>query len=431
MKNNLENIFKEKLQNYEVPYNPKAWEALSPKIGVPSPPSGLRTTLKWAVAGVTFIGFAIFILSPKSKTETRTVNHQETEIENISSSTTQVTEKNLVSTQNETKIEVIEQNSIQLGDDKPIVNNNTPIAETVNTNVDIVSEENTDGSTIRLDNQTHTPNYKTGTPIFKHPSKSYITGELSAFEICKGEVLTISNKGTENEIVYYIGTDEFGGILDKGELSSGEKTSIKVNENTLISFVNERGETIGKSSVKVIEMPGVGFTFEANIFEDGLPVVNFSALGNFKSYKWNFDEKGESTTQSAVFNFFDKGDYDVKLTVQDNNGCKAQTSQVVNIRENYNLMAVDAFIPNGTDPRNRTFMPYSLTQRDVKFNLTIVDPITKEVVFTSDNAANQWDGINQRTGKMTASEKAFVWKVQIYNPLPNERPVYSGTIMHN
>ena len=76
-------------------------------------------------------------------------------------------------------------------------------------------------------------------------------------------------------------------------------------------------------------------------------------------------------------------------------------------------------------------MPYSLTERDVKFQLTIVDPITNEVVFESSDAKNTWDGVHQKTGVMTPAGKAYVWKVQIFNPLPNERPIYKGTIIHD
>src|SRR5690606_38355631 len=118
------------------------------------------------------------------------------------------------------------------------------------------------------------------------------------------------------------------------------------------------------------------------------------------------------------------------LTVKDRNGCQNTVIKTITIREKYNLMAVDAFKPNDADIRNRTFMPYSLTVRDVKFQMLILDPISNEVVFETSDAENAWNGTNQRTGKMTTNRKPFIWKVQIFNPLPNENPIYSGTIIH-
>jgi hypothetical protein len=93
-------------------------------------------------------------------------------------------------------------------------------------------------------------------------------------------------------------------------------------------------------------------------------------------------------------------------------------------------MAVEAFIPNGSDPKTKAFMPFSLTQRDVPFTLTIIDPRDNGIVFTSKDASNPWTGIDERTGKMTDSETVFIWRVQLENSLPNERPVYAGTVVH-
>ena len=76
-------------------------------------------------------------------------------------------------------------------------------------------------------------------------------------------------------------------------------------------------------------------------------------------------------------------------------------------------------------------MPFALTQRDVNFTLTIVDPRDNSVVYSTQDATKGWDGTDQRTGSMTPSETVYIWKVQLENPLPNERQVYAGTVVHN
>ena len=94
-------------------------------------------------------------------------------------------------------------------------------------------------------------------------------------------------------------------------------------------------------------------------------------------------------------------------------------------------MAMNAFKPNDGDPRNKAFIPFSLTQRDVDFTLSIIDPKDNSVVYTTSNVKEPWDGVDHRTGKMTPVGKVYIWKVQIDNPLPNERPIYAGTVIHH
>jgi hypothetical protein len=214
-------------------------------------------------------------------------------------------------------------------------------------------------------------------------------------------------------------------------LQPGKSFVIKPTSSINVNFVNADNEVIESAYIKVHNSPSANFTYEANIFEKGLPVAICEAYGDYASYNWIFDDKLVRSGAEVKHNFFDKGDYEVQLKVIDRNGCENAITKIIRIRDKYNLMAVDAFKPNGSDSRNRTFMPYSLTERDVKFQLTIVDPIDNNVVFTSNDVNNAWDGIDQKTGKITPNNKVYMWKVQIFNPLPNERPIYAGTIIHN
>src|SRR5690554_7364853 len=71
MKNNLENAFRNSLKDYEAPYDPKAWEAVSSQLGAPAATAAttiVSTTLKWALAGVLLVavvGGTLFLWSDK------------------------------------------------------------------------------------------------------------------------------------------------------------------------------------------------------------------------------------------------------------------------------------------------------------------------------------------------------------------------------
>jgi hypothetical protein len=92
-------------------------------------------------------------------------------------------------------------------------------------------------------------------------------------------------------------------------------------------------------------------------------------------------------------------------------------------------MAVDAFSPLSNDPRKNTFMPYALKERNTGFTLTIIDPKTGGVVYTTKNASEGWDGIDSRTGNLAISGTNYIWKVILTNPLPGEADSYKGILI--
>ena len=78
-------------------------------------------------------------------------------------------------------------------------------------------------------------------------------------------------------------------------------------------------------------------------------------------------------------------------------------------------MAVNSFIPEDIDDRNNTFMPFALTQRNVKFNLIIIDPTDGYIVFQSNDATNAWNGIDKSTGNGVNYGITYILKVIIEN----------------
>lgn len=427
MKDNLEKAFINSLEEYEVAYDPKAWEAVSAKLGSNAAAGGsaVSSALKWVLAAVlvgTVVTGSYFLWNndtEPTRTETAIVeNEKQSEI-----STTETNEKA------EEKIpkDVAENKDEAIISPEKIVETQRELVPVVNGKETPTQKAPVSVKEPKKDVVIEKENIKNPPLVFVEElakKDRFTAGNISNTIVCAGETVEISNPTKKDKVRFQINGATFN-------LDSGESIDITLSESSPIRFVNEKDDLIEVKFIKVHDASTPDFNLEANIFEAGLPVVIAEAYGDFASYSWKFD--GEVERQGAVVkhNFFDKGEYDITLKVTDANGCEAVTSKTVRIRDKYNLMAMDAFKPNGSDARNRAFMPYSLTERDARFQLTIVDPIDNGIVFTSTDSNEAWDGKDQRTGKMTPSNKSFIWKVQIFNPELGERPIYAGTVVHN
>lgn len=428
MKNNLDNTIRESLKDFEMPYDPAAWEALSAKLDAQATPiegaakSGLY---KWLLTGalVGAVGVGSYLLWPESPNEVTQKEPLTTEAnKTLNEKTDKVeTEEIRVSNPSENDVHQIEQSSKVEVTER---NEDTPQQNVENRSVENKGDvDNTSLNSTILEGEDYRG--KNIEPPVEKNKTNYISGNLSFDVVCKGDNAVVTNQGTANDVVRFNFNDEW--IV----LKQGQSFSLKPETSFVLTFVDKAGEEIERRDVKVYDSPSANFGFEANIFEKGLPIVICEAYGDYASYVWTFDGEEKEDKSEVSHHFFEKGDYNVSLKVVDRNGCENTLTKTIQIHEKYNLMAVDAFKPNSPDPRSRTFMPYSLTEREVKFHLTIVDPINNEVVFESSDAKNTWDGVHQRTGVMTPRGKAYVWKVQIFNSLPNERPIYKGTIIHD
>ncbi|WP_107037720.1 PKD domain-containing protein [Brumimicrobium mesophilum] len=425
MKDNLEKAFKSSLEEYEVAYDPKAWDAVNSQLNANAAAGGsaISSAFKWVLSTV-LVGAVItgsfFLWNDENKpkiTETAVVQNEDQLESPITVVQEEQNKEEGVSTDN---LEgVVEDLIVTKKEVLPVVNEQIkvePKKEKVS-----INEKNAPKVEPKKEEQPTPPIV----PVEKLTKKTqYVAGHISNAIVCYGETVEITNS-FKNDKVRFQWNGEWI------ELNGGNSFELTVKESISINFVNKEGELIETKYIKVHEAFSPDFNLEANIFEGGLPVVIAESYEDFANYSWDFD--GDIQREGAIVkhNFFDKGEYQISLQVTDANGCSSETSKIVRIRDKYNLMAVDAFKPNGSDVRNRAFMPYSLTERDVRFQLTIVDPIDNGVVFTSTDADEAWDGKDQRTGKMTSSNKSFIWKVQIFNPEMNERPIYAGTILHN
>lgn len=435
MSKKLENSFKEKLENFEMPYEKSAWDQFSKKLDQTTTPKGKSfKPLHFAamVVGITAIGSVIYYATqnndenlPQSKYNKELVAEQNMDkSDDINSQKeTPITESNSTKSTEEVAPIPDEQKEIFGIEETPISSDLKTVETTKENNngnetSDKMNQNEQTGSLHKING-----NKENDAPTAKDPKRRFVAGTIVSTEICEGESVKIQNNDQEDGFVRI--------KLKNTDLTipAGQFTEVKMTSSEDVLFLDEKGQVIDKKQITVHAKPQVDFTFEANLFEDGLPVSYFNAYGTFKTFEWDFDNNQHARGAEVQTQFYEKGEYNVKLKVTDHNNCSTTQTRKVEIQNEYNLMATNAFRPNDHDHRTRTFMPYALAQRDLDFELVIVDPKTHAVIFKSTDSSKGWDGIDQRTGQMTNANTTYVWKAHLENPLPGEKAIYMGTVV--
>ena len=416
-KDKLEQFFSDKLDGFEAPYSPEAWAKLDSKLSARSTGISLGAKIALFSAAAVIVAIVTYIsLSEKTATTTPTLSEtnkseQKEIIENNSTETVDVQEKPSIqpeeSTENVGHLDT--QNSVQ---------------EVMPESTEVLTHKTQEATKPVIGNE---QNESTTNPTLNRPEVAdvkpiHILGHISSTLTCKGESITISNLGKDNEIVLLTANDK------TVKLSNGKKTSIQINETTRIEFLNDKYQVMAAEVIQVLDNPQPNFDVDANIYAGGLPVAKFVSYGNYKDITWDFGNEQFGKGPEVSAHYFDKGTYEVKMTVTDINGCVGSEVKKIEIADKYNLLATNSIRLNDPNLETRTFMPFCLKERNAKFVLTIIDPKDNAVVFTTKDASKPWDGTDQRTGRILTTYKTFIWQVQLEDTLPGERGIYNGTV---
>ena len=398
MKNNLENSIKESIKGYEAPYNAAAWTAMSAKLDAKMPTgSSGGSSLKWIAAGAAVLVVAsatYFGLKEDTTTQenpiavtenTTTVSPKDdnTSAENVGI-TTQTNQDNTQTTsdnQEQDASDNFDESNVETNSDvKPI----SDIVETDQLQADNVNDK-TDPS--------NNDNLKTDNPD--------VTISIpSVADHCAGKFVTLKNTNTSEMIVegpnyaktIAAGTTSILNFMDAG------------------SYIIRVGTTTNSFEVK--SLPKVDFVIDTdNKFDKGLPTTKLIGTSG-SNLEWSFNNITAKGTEVDA-HFFQKGNHSIELTSTGSNGCRNSITKDHYAPADYNLMAVNAFIPGHHDPLRNTFMPFALVERDVKFNLIILDPKDGHTVFQTNDSSNGWDGIDKRTGMQVNKESTYIWKVTV------------------
>ncbi|MBX7093077.1 MAG: gliding motility-associated C-terminal domain-containing protein [Flavobacteriales bacterium] len=413
----FENTLQNKVNQVEVPYDASQWSLLESSLH----PVKYGWWIAAGIAGVVGISSLIYFSgTPNESQKTNPLTHEKTIA--VSDNKIEVNNNNTV---------VNADNSIDNNQNKSTIGNNSssvdlsvskdPAPNDFNADLnkkgpqDLTDVSPNDKHTVnpndKKDDKTNpvdltdkVEDHSTASQVL--PSPEIIIG---AEEFCSGQEIEFSSaKPVKN----YSCVWEING---NGLPIQTEKLSYYFSEPGIYSIAlyytngKEKTSTVTKS-ILVKPAPVASFRFNEEIV-NGRPIVHFeNNSSDFVNAKWLFPD-GTNSSASQVDKFFrHKGDYKVMLGVTAANGCSNKTVQTVHIEEDFNLLAPNAFSPNG-DNTNNTFIPFSLTVMDVEFVMTIH---TREgrLVYQTNSAFRPWDG-KFMSDNQAAPEGVYIWTVAI------------------
>lgn len=121
-----------------------------------------------------------------------------------------------------------------------------------------------------------------------------------------------------------------------------------------------KADTIAVSSLVA---PDIDFSMENQCVFNDIILTSLNQSGDIQDYSWNFGDLNSASTQHAVHQYADPGDYVIQLTVTANNGCVTERRQ--------NLTVFSEPISSFTSPSTT---PLCTNQPYLFFNSTDFDP---------------------------------------------------------
>ena len=411
--NKFEENIKQSLENFEVPYDPKAWEKLSKKLDQKENKSNQKPTKGFnnflfvgastlIVAGIYFIATQKSTTLPKTTKEIAVSENNGPQKINISTGEIEVHTKNTktaIKTNNEKK-ELINDEKKHLSNQK--VFNKTEKKESI-VNNETLTETNNLKTSLTQNIEVEIPKTKS--------------------TYCENEFIIITNT---NSIPLYL-INEKGRKMYKIPANANNKYNIK--ESGKYEWLNEENGNKTYKAFEIVENPNSNFSMSSELeFTDGIPKINCSTSSNATTTQWLLNSKFITSNKDFNIAIFTKGLNSISLKVENNAGCKSTTVKTINVEDNYNLLAVTGFEPNHHDSKRNSFIPFALTVRNIPFKMVIIDPKNDKVIFETTDSSKPWDGIDQTTNEMVPENTTYIWKVTLFKTEKNEKSDYVGKI---
>ncbi len=417
---NFEKNIKDLLENYEVPLKPNAWRSFEKNLGPAK--SNFSKWIYSSAAAVTLITVSYFVF----------FNNNEIIPEDING-------KNLVDTNSTKTNNTIDNNSTKNELNTSFIDENKTINEVnvIDENVNVVKENDktSTNNSITVKNNTHnnTPNLTVNNSVEKQGNglatnnkdkeNSTQSATNDKYDLNSGLRVDLNEKCINEEFVFTPdvpkqkaiyewnlgdGTIKRGGVIFHTYSKSGnytveltlldEKTKSKINSSTI--------------NITVLDGPNTKFSIEEE--NNIIPVTHFkNETRNSSSCTWEIVGEKSSNFDNFEYSFRKKGNYIVNLTCENEAGCKNTTTQVVSVENDYNLLAPNAFTPNG-DNLNDYFIPKALELLDnPEFSMIIYDKSGK-LIYETNNPNLPWDGRYMRES-VPAPDGIYIWVVQFTN----------------
>ena len=407
MKENIERIIKQQLENYELPYDGGAWEQFSKRLdGTPSTPFYRKWWFAASIGTVLVSSATYFALTSTESTDNpqapkteQIVSTQETGQSTAASNTNRNAEKSATT---------------------------SGITNTQGSTVDIPASVSSIPSVEEPERISFIPNVVLQTPellvVDPNPQRPRFVKLTLPSQICLNEAFTIENPNDVLVTVTYPnGRTKLIQPKQSAEIKSSKSGAIQVETGRSTELI-----TVNETSAQLY------IDVDASLlYENGVPTLKFKAeaTGTDQPVTWESNITSRTSDKNhLVVHPYTEREVNVTAISTDANGCTVSETKTVTLNEIYNLMAPTGFNPSGGDSRTNQFIPLALTMRDTPFEMVIMDPNNMTVLYKTSDASQGWNGIDSRTGQLVPSGSTWLWKVVMKNPLPGEPSEYKGLI---
>jgi len=165
--------------------------------------------------------------------------------------------------------------------------------------------------------------------------------------------------------------------------------------------------------IEVYNAPTANFNPQypsVSISNPTLQLLNNSTLLAQNHYSWSLNQNLTSTQVNPIITLPDVGIYTITLLAVSRDGCKHQTSQIIEVKNNFNIFVPNVFTPNH-DNLNDLFIPVFSTY-GIDFNSYTFSIYNRwgQLLFSTQNPIYGWNGSNPNGSK--APQDNYIYNIQ-------------------
>jgi len=417
------NLFDQKIRDainkYEVPFDDSAWKNIESKINV-QPKGKVINWKTWiistAAAAVLVVGY--FMISPSTEKAIDHAENKKSEVvkpidnkienENDNSSLDEVKEESSINNEdiiNEGENKAPE--ALPLIEDEKVLTENLDSNEEGNLIVDVTTEKEEDKKV----------------EIANEAEELSLSVHINKEVLCENERISIAISQCNIPV-------ELNWDFGDGQTAEGSTVSHVYNDAgeyqiimTARSVLNDELVNTENYTIRVHPRPTAEFEIDKGDNMATYPEVTFSSLSEqVSSIEWKFADENVQASTIVEKLYRNKGSYSIGLIVKNQFQCSDTLYQSLVIENNFNLLAPNAFSPNG-DGINDTFMPQALPYLNQGFTLQVFEPKTGQLIFESNDFTIPWNG-NMMNNGIKMADGAYAWSVKT-----EDGSVYKGTIL--
>ena len=406
MKENLERIIKQQLENYELPYDSGAWEQFSKRLdGTPSTPFYRKWWFAASIGTVLVSSATYFALNSTESTNNQVAPKTEQIVSNNESKKSTESTNGDSNFKGQSAVVSSTLSTVKSSANDPVVTSNAASIQEL--------------EQFYFVPEIHDPHEKLVIDFNPKDPTSFVKLTLPS-AVCLNETFTIENPNDQVVTVTYPnGRTKLIQPKQLAEIKSSKSGAIQVETGRSTESI-----TVHEATAQLY------IDVDASLlYENGIPTLKFDVSGTDQSVSWESNVSATTSDKNhLVVHPYTEREVKVTANSTDANGCAVTENKTVTLNEVYNLMAPTGFNPSGGDSRTNQFIPFALTMRDTPFEMVIMDPNNMTVLYKTSDATQGWNGIDSRTGQLVPTGSTWLWKVVMKKPLLGEPSEYKGLI---